>query len=87
VSKVLVTDMSETGKSSVLDHLAARGHEVVDTDDDAWCRWVIDEDGAPDWIWREDAVAALLDAPRTCSSRAARRTKVRSTHGSTASCC
>jgi hypothetical protein len=86
--------MSETGKSSVLELLAARGHEVVDTDtdndNDAWCRWVIDEDGAPDWIWREDAVAALLETRRaqgTCSSRAARRTKVRSTHGSTASCC
>ena len=59
---VLVTGMSGTGKSAVLHELARRGHRVVDTDSDAWCEWVVDEDGSPDWVWREDRIAALLAA-------------------------
>lgn len=60
-SRVLVTGMSGTGKSTVLEVLAERGHRVVDTDTDEWCRWVTLPDGSADWIWREDAMAALLD--------------------------
>lgn len=56
--------MSGTGKSSVLRALGDRGHDVVDTDDDAWSRWVTDEEGLPDWIWRDDAMEALLAEPR-----------------------
>ncbi|EWM11666.1 AAA family ATPase [Kutzneria sp. 744] len=55
LTKVLVTGMSGTGKSSALRALAARGHRAVDTDSSRWSRW---EDG--DWIWREDALSALL---------------------------
>jgi dephospho-CoA kinase len=62
--KVLVTGMSGTGKSAVLRILGERGHRVVDTDTDQWSRWVTSADGSPDWIWREDAVAALLDGHR-----------------------
>jgi hypothetical protein len=58
--KILVTGMSGTGKSAALQALGQRGHRVVDTDTDKWSHWVTSPDGAPDWIWREDAIAALL---------------------------
>jgi len=47
MSRVLVTGMSGTGKSSALAELARRGYRVVDTDDPGWCKWVesSDEDG------------------------------------------
>ena len=55
-----MTGMSGTGKSAALLALGKRGHTVVDTDTDEWCRWVSLPDGTPDWIWREDAISALL---------------------------
>ena len=58
--KVLVTGMSGTGKSAALRVLSQRGHRVVDTDTDQWSYWVTEPDGSPDWIWREEAVTALL---------------------------
>lgn len=62
--KVLVTGMSGTGKSAALQALGERGHRVVDTDTDEWSHWVTSPDGSPDWIWREDAIAALLASHR-----------------------
>jgi dephospho-CoA kinase len=59
MSKILVTGMSGTGKSSVLLELARRGHQIVDTDSEEWCKWII-SDGEPDWIWREERITALL---------------------------
>jgi hypothetical protein len=56
--------MSGTGKSSALRELARLGHRVVDTDADRWSRWGVDEDGNPDWLWREDAMHELLDGHR-----------------------
>jgi dephospho-CoA kinase len=56
--------MSGTGKSSALHRLAQRGHQVVDTDSDRWCRWDTAEDGRPDWVWREDALTELLAGHR-----------------------
>ena len=58
--RMLITGMSGTGKSSVLLELARRGHRVVDTDSDTWSQWVTAEDGAPDWIWRENSMLDLL---------------------------
>jgi shikimate kinase len=58
--KVLVTGMSGTGKSTALQALGEKGHRVVDTDTDHWSHWVTAPDGAPDWVWREDAIADLL---------------------------
>ena len=60
MSKVLVTGMSGTGKSSALRRLGARGHETVDTDSDEWSHWVALPDGSSDWIWREDVMSDLL---------------------------
>lgn len=58
-SAVLVTGMSGTGKSAVLDELARRGHAVVDTDDPGW----IVPDG-PEPLWDLDRVRALLSGHR-----------------------
>jgi shikimate kinase len=60
MSKVLVTGMSGTGKSSALRLLAERGFQTVDTDSDEWSYWVTSPDGSPDWIWREDVMSNLL---------------------------
>lgn len=57
MKRVLLTGMSGTGKSSVIRQLAALGYKAVDTDD-SWCEPL--PDGRQ--RWREDAVAALLDA-------------------------
>jgi shikimate kinase len=60
VTRVLLTGMSGTGKSSVLRAPAAEGVDVVDADGDAWGRWQPDVDGVPDWMWDEAAMAAGL---------------------------
>ncbi|QLG09594.1 AAA family ATPase [Deinococcus sp. D7000] len=60
MTRILVTGMSGTGKSSVLQELARRGHRTVDTDSDEWCEWVTDARGEPDWVWREDRIGELL---------------------------
>ena len=62
--KVLITGMSGTGKSSALHELERRGHRVVDTDSDDWSHWVTDEEGRPDWVWRTEAMTALLSEHR-----------------------
>ena len=49
--------MSGTGKSAVLGELQRRGHRVVDTDHGDW----IDR-SEPEPVWREERIAALLDA-------------------------
>jgi predicted ATPase len=61
MASVLVTGMSGTGKSAALEILSSRGYHTVDTDSDEWSTWVTLPDGSPDWIWREGAIAALLD--------------------------
>ena len=57
MKRVLLTGMSGTGKSSVIGELAALGYKAIDTDD-GWCEPL--PDGRQ--RWREDAIAALLDA-------------------------
>ena len=64
MARVLITGMSGTGKSTALRALAARGHRTVDTDTDAWSRWVRLPDGTRDWVWRAEAIAALLAGHR-----------------------
>jgi dephospho-CoA kinase len=61
MARVLVTGMSGAGKSASLETLRIRGHHVVDTDTDEWSVWVTQPDGSPDWIWREEAIASLLE--------------------------
>lgn len=51
MKRVLLTGMSGTGKSSVIEALAALGYKAVDTDD-GWCGLL--PDGRQ--RWREDAI-------------------------------
>jgi broad-specificity NMP kinase len=64
VTKVLITGMSGTGKSTALQVLGERGYSVVETDTDEWSHWVTLPDGSTDWVWREDTVTELLASHR-----------------------
>ena len=55
MKRVLLTGMSGTGKSSVIQALADLGYKAIDTDD-GWCQQL--PDGRQ--RWREDAIAVLL---------------------------
>ena len=55
MKRVLVTGMAGTGKSSLLQELAARGYRTVDTDYGDYFETV---DG--ETLWREDRISALL---------------------------
>jgi shikimate kinase len=52
VARVLVTGMSGTGKSTLLDEMSRRGYDVIDTDYNGWT--------LPDGTWDEPRMAALL---------------------------
>src|SRR5579875_4083952 len=69
MTRVLITGMSGTGKSTVIQELAGRGYLAFDLDDPEWSEWIeVDEFGpeghrtAREWVWREDRVAELLQA-------------------------
>ena len=55
MKRVLLTGMSGTGKSSVIEALAARGYKAVDTDN-GWCEAA----GDGRQRWREAAISELL---------------------------
>ena len=54
--RVLLTGMSGTGKSTLVEELRRRGLTAYDADDHGFSE--LREDGR--WGWRADAVAALL---------------------------
>jgi dephospho-CoA kinase len=56
MKRILLTGMSATGKSTVVDELASRGQRAVSLDEPEF------SEHAPDgeWVWREDRVQALL---------------------------
>lgn len=67
MKRVLITGMSGTGKSAVVQELLARGYRAFDLDTPDWSHWVDTDPSDPftpakgkDWIWREDRVRALL---------------------------
>jgi shikimate kinase len=51
--RILITGMSGTGKTTLLDELSRRGHHTVDTDYGTWTR--------ADGTWDEDQMGRLLD--------------------------
>ena len=66
MTRILLTGISGTGKSSALDELGRRGYRVVDTDDPGWREYrrypePIDELHRGEWLWVEERVNALLD--------------------------
>ncbi|MET9273848.1 AAA family ATPase [Kribbella sp. NPDC003557] len=52
MTRVLITGMSGTGKTTLLEELARRGHATVDTDYDGWTR--------ADGLWDEQRMERLL---------------------------
>jgi adenylate kinase family enzyme len=67
MSRILVTGMSGTGKSSALAELGRRGYRVVDTDDPGWREYreyaePSDDVHRGEWLWVEDRITELLDS-------------------------
>lgn len=61
MTRILVTGMSGTGKSTVLGELARRGHRVIDTDYSGWSEEVpLPDRFGTEQLWREDRMSALL---------------------------
>jgi hypothetical protein len=57
MKRILLTGMSGTGKSTLIQELGARGYKSIDMDEPGWSEFSADGD----WIWREDRVAELGD--------------------------
>lgn len=69
MKRVLVTGMSGTGKSTVINKLTESGYHAVDTDYDGLSHMVTVPDDeltglgqGQDWVWREDRIQQLLSA-------------------------
>jgi dephospho-CoA kinase len=67
MTRVLITGMSGTGKSSVIRTLAERGYRAVDADEDGLSGVVAAPEDeltgigpGQDWVWREDRIRAVL---------------------------
>ena len=70
MTRILITGMSGTGKSSVVGALSERGYAAVDADSDQYSHWVAADTLAPaagtpvesgrDWVWREERIGELL---------------------------
>ena len=67
MTRVLITGMSGTGKSSVVQELISRGYEAYDLDAPEWSEWIETDPSdeltparGKDWVWRMDRVRALL---------------------------
>lgn len=66
VTKVPLTGMSGTGKSTVLARLRERGHRTVDTDDEGWSQELPTPDGLNrEQLWHEERMHTLLTGTST----------------------
>jgi dephospho-CoA kinase len=60
---ILITGMSGTGKSTLIEALARRGHNAIDLDQPRWSEYRTGDEGQ-EWMWRDGEVERLLaDAP------------------------
>src|SRR5918911_3790297 len=67
MSRILVTGMSGTGKSSALAELGRRGYRVVDTDEPGWREYREDVESSDEvhrgeWLWVEERITALVES-------------------------
>jgi shikimate kinase len=67
MSRVLLTGMAGTGKSSALAELGRLGYRVVDTDEPGWREYrpyaePVDELHRGEFLWVEEKITALLDS-------------------------
>jgi shikimate kinase len=67
MKRVLITGMSGTGKSAVIQELASRGYPAHDLDTPKWSEWIdaaSSDDLTPvqgkDWVWQETPIRELL---------------------------
>lgn len=67
MKRVLITGMSGSGKSAVIEELIARGYRAHDLDTSEWSQWVAANPSdkltpaeGRDWVWRQDRVRRLL---------------------------
>lgn len=77
MTRILLTGMSGTGKSTIVRELHARGYRAFDTDD-GWSHWIDMRTGLPveapgaheyawehlDWVWDEEGMTTLLAAEK-----------------------
>jgi shikimate kinase len=69
LKRVLITGISGTGKSTLINELKARGYRAIDADYDGISETVSAPDdvltgtgGGQDWVWREDRIQSILSA-------------------------
>lgn len=67
MKRILLTGMSGTGKSAVIEELAKLGYKAIDLDSTEFSHWIVvdpsDEltpEEGKDWVWQEDRVQKLL---------------------------
>lgn len=61
MKRVLLTGMSGTGKSTVINRLGELGYKAYDTDYGGYTVH-LDVGEGPEWLWREDRIQELLSA-------------------------
>ena len=61
MKRVLITGLSGTGKSSVINELASRGYKAIDTDWNPEWEKPPESAAGSGWLWREDRIEALLE--------------------------
>ena len=57
MTRILITGMSGTGKSTLIQELHALGYKTIDMDYDDWSEYRSDGE----WIWKEDRISEVLN--------------------------